>query len=1114
MNTNLLKKFAREARTKLISQVEAKLIYVLNTDSAELRSKEKQIDEIRAQVKQLGKENFIEKIAYTWFNRFTALRFMDVNNHTFIGTVSPPEDFTLPEILSEAKKGHVDDRLRVDKDRINKLLDGVIPSKNPQSDVYKVLFIASCNYYSTILPFMFEKIEDYSELLLPDDLLTENSVLMNVVGTLTKEDCQDVEIIGWLYQFYISEKKDEVINAKAKYKTEEIPAATQLFTPHWIVKYIVQNTLGRMWLEARPNSGLREYMDFYIEPSDKGNIPVRVIKSPEDIKFLDPASGSAHILVYAFELFTKIYEEEGYDKPEIPKLILENNLFGLEIDERAATLGSFALTMKASQYYSRYLRSPLVPKNYVFEGSDEIPQFANAKTFGTLIRLTKNDYETMVVEDGSLFQERQKKIKDIGHILTQKYDCVVTNPPYVNSSYMNGILTNFVKTYYKETKTDLFACFLVRCRELTKPEGMIGYVSPFVWMFISSYEWLRNYIVKNAVLQNLIQLEYNAFEPACVPVCAFTLRNEFLDMRGDYIKLTDFRGYDNQWIKTLDAIHNPFVNYRYHTNQVAFLKIPGSPIAFWASQKLIDIFVENICLGEIAFPKQGIATADNERFLRFWNEVSISKTSLLDNIPCCEAKWFHYNKGGEYRKWFGNNEYIVNWGNDGEEIKSFEKSVIRNPSYFFKTGLTWTSLTISNFNIRFSVKNSIFDSKGPMLFNKEPDKIYYTLGLLNTSVVNNILSLLAPTMDYNQGPVSRIPFKYNELYRNEIDNLVKENIEISKREWDSRENSWDFKINELLRLKEDNLIKTSYKNYCNYWEGYFFKLKKNEEVLNNIFINIYGLQDEIRPSLDAKYISILKNEIEILNENHIKFNINELIKQFISYAVGCMFGRYSIDIDGLILADQGKTLKDYYKIIPMPSFVPDEDAIIPILEENYFIDDITDRFNEFLKVSFGEENFVENLAFIEDALGKDIRKYFTREFYADHIKRYNKRPIYWMFSSPKKSFNALIYMHRYQSDIISKILNDYLREFQEKLKVKKEQFTQITLGERASDSERNKAQKGINKIDSMLKELQEYEREILFPLAAKKIDIELDDGVKVNYNKFGKALQKVTGLTE
>ena len=446
MNNNALKKFARESRTKLLSQVEAKLTYLLNTDTVELRSKEKQLSEIREQVRTLGKEYFIEKIAYTWFNRFTALRFMDLNNHTFIKIVSPPEGFTLPEILSEAKSGHIDDRLKVDKERLNKILDGIIPSSNPQGDVYKNLFIAACNYYNSILPFMFEKIEDYTELLLPDDLLSENSVLMNVVKNLDKEGCEDVEIIGWLYQFYISEKKDEVINAKKRYKTEEIPAATQLFTPHWIVKYIVDNTLGRMWLEAKPDSKLKDFMEFYIEPTDKDKIPPRTINSPEEIKFLDPASGSAHILVYAFELFTKIYEEEGYDKPDIPRLIIEKNLYGLEIDERAAALGSFALTMKAASYHNRYLRAPLIPKIYVFENSDEVEQFKNATDLGTLIRISKAEYENIKVEEGSIFYEKQKRIKEIANILNQKYDCVVTNPPYVNSTYMNNSLSNFIKS--------------------------------------------------------------------------------------------------------------------------------------------------------------------------------------------------------------------------------------------------------------------------------------------------------------------------------------------------------------------------------------------------------------------------------------------------------------------------------------------------------------------------------------------------------------------------------------------------------------------------------------------------------------------------------------------
>lgn len=1113
MNSNTLKKFAREARTKLLSQVEAKLNYILNTDSVELRSKDKQLNEIRGQVKLLGKEYFVEKIAYTWFNRFTALRFMDLNNHTFIKIVSPPEGYTLPEILSEAKSGHIDDRLKVDKERINKILDGVIPSSNPQGDVYKTLFIAACNYYNSILPFMFEKIEDYTELLLPDDLLSENSVLMNVVKNLNKEDCEDVEIIGWLYQFYISEKKDEVINAKKRYKTEEIPAATQLFTPHWIVKYIVENTLGRMWLEAKPESKLKDYMEFYIEPADKDKIPPRTINSPEEIKFLDPASGSAHILVYAFELFTKIYEEEGYDKPDIPKLIIEKNLCGLEIDDRAAALGSFALTMKAASYHNRYLRAPLIPKIYVFENSDEVEQFKNAKDLGTLIRLTKADYENIKVEEGSIFYEKQKLTKEIAGILRQKFDCVVTNPPYINSSYMNSTLLDFVKRNYKNTKSDLFACFLVRNRELAKHDGMIGYVSPFVWMFISSFEWLREDIVVNSTIQSLIQLEYNAFEPACVPVCTFTLRNEYVDVRGDYIKLSEFRGFESQPIKTLEAIQHPSIGHRFSTNQSEYNKIPGSPIAYWVSERVFETFDKNKKITEFTTPCTGMQSGDNELFIRYWWEVDKinSQLSSTDN----SLKWIPLIKGGDFRKWYGNYFDLINWENEGYEVKNHPSSVLRNSNYYFKEGLTWNRIGINGFGVRYVPEGFIFDQAGDSLFPNDTNKLFFFSSLLNSVIGEKIMEILSPTMNVTAGSISAFPIIFGNSSQNKVIEQCHSLVtRISKAEWDSREDCWAFKKNELLRLKENGQLNNAYNNYCNYWKSQFFQLHKNEEELNRIFIEIYGLQDELTPSVDLKDITILKQETEITENGLLGFNQDEIVQQFISYAVGCMFGRYSLDKEGLILANQGETLKDYLEKVPNPTFKPDDDAIIPVLEDDYFVDDITGRFRDFVKVSFGEEQYNENIAFVEDALGKDLRKYLAKDFYADHIKRYKKRPIYWMFSSPKKSFNALIYMHRYQSDTVSKLLNDYLREFQEKLKAKKQHLKHIVTSESSRPAEQTKAQREINKIEAIEVELQQYEREILYPLATQKIEIDLDDGVKVNYNKFGNALQKVTGLTE
>lgn len=1163
MNKNKLKSFARESRTRLIDIVSTKLEYVTNPEKIKnepaLKNKLKQIEDLQREIKRTSKDSVIEKVAYTWFNRFIALRFMDANEYTFMKIVTPAAGFTIPEILSEAKRGYIDEKVKVDKDKIKKLLSGQIPAKDPQNEVYQLLLVAVCNYYYSIMPFMFEKINDYTELLLPDDLLSENSILNEIVNNLPAEDCKEVEIIGWLYQYYISEKKDEVINAKKRYKTEEIPAATQLFTPHWIVKYIVDNTIGRMWLEAHPESGIKEKMEFYIEPVDKDKIPPRTISSPEEIKIMDPACGSGHILTYAFELLFSIYEEEGYDKDEIPFIILKNNLFGLEIDDRAANLASFALFMKARDYSRKIFREPVKlnilslqkieftkdeidayirevkPNLFNVNLEETLSLFNYVKDLGSLIRPKIGKVEDIlsdlnkkeITENIFYSSTNEKIIKALEQVkyLQGKYDCVVTNPPYVNSTYMNKTVSDFVKANYKETKADLFACFLVRCRALTKVDGMIGYVSPFVWMFISSYRWLRYFMINNTTIQNLIQLEYNAFEPAVVPVCTFTLRNELINIKGDYIKLSDFRGHRNQPIKTLEAIKNSDVKFRFATNQSDYAKIPDSAIAYWASKRILEHFINSKPLKKVSDLRQGMATSDNEKFLRYWIEVSQNKIGYnLNNRKQAqesELKWFPYNKGGKARKWYGNNYFIVNWLDDGKEIKKTvaEKYpylngntdfVVKNQSYYFREGFSWSSLTINDLTARYSPIGFLFDAKGQTLFSDEDLK--YLGAFLNTKLASFFLQLIIPTMDYNLGYIGLLPTIIDKsVSGNRINSLSKTNIILCQGEWDSRETSWDFKTNELFRLRESPQLQKAYNNFRSYWTEKFIQLHKNEEELNRIFIEIYGLQDELTPNVELKDITILNDETSIDENNVLVFNQDEIIKQFVSYSVGCMFGRYSLDKEGLVLANQGETLEDYLKQVPKPSFTPDADNIIPILDDDYFMDDITDRFREFLKVSFGEEHFEENLRFVEESIGRDIRSYFQKEFYPDHIKRYKKRPIYWMFSSPGKGFNALIYMHRYKSDTISRLLNEYLREFINKLNARTDHLKSVLLSESVTQKEKKDADKELKKIEKLLKEMHEYEKKILH-YAQQKIEIDLDDGVKVNYCKFEEILYPIPGL--
>jgi hypothetical protein len=745
MNTNQLKRFAQEARTKLIDQIGAKLEKVLTSDSVALREKAGHLKKLQEAINKTSKTDVIDTVAYTWFNRFVALRFMDVNGYEPIGisVVSPLEGGTLPAILQEAKQGNIPEELAVQQQRIYDVLEGRIPSTDAQNEAYATLLVGACNHLSKTLPFLFEKIDDYAELLLPDDLISSFSIIEDFRTGMKPEDCQEVEILGWLYQFYISERKDELINAKKRYKADEIAPVTQLFTPKWIVQYMVDNTLGQLWKEGRPNSTIIDGLEFYIKPNNPELIPSRKIKSVEDLTFFDPCVGSAHVLCYAYDIFYKMYEEEGYNPSDIPELIISKNLYGIDIDERAAQLASFALMMKGRKNHRRFFRKGVVPNITAYQNINSHPKFENAKVLGSLIKITKEEADAIDVDETSLFAQEQIQLKKQADLLASTYDIVVTNPPYLNSSYMEGTLKQFVEKEYKTTKSDLFACFQVQVSNFTKEDGLIGFICPYVWMFIKSYEWLRENTIAKTTIATLIQLEYNAFGPAVVPICTFVLRNKFInDYRGSYIKLSDFKGVDNQKPKTVEAIQNQNCGWFYIASQKDFEKIPSHPIGYWLSPSFYNLFRTGKSLRSIASPRQGIATANNNRFLKGWYEVKNSKflknCKSVDECIQSKKKWYPYNKGGSFRKWYGNNFYVINWFNNGNEIKEFKGSVIRNPSYFFKEGLTWTSLTVVSFNSRYSEKGFLFDSKGPVLFQEQKDENlnYFLLGMINSNVIN------------------------------------------------------------------------------------------------------------------------------------------------------------------------------------------------------------------------------------------------------------------------------------------------------------------------------------------------------------------------------------------
>ncbi|WP_319589386.1 BREX-1 system adenine-specific DNA-methyltransferase PglX [uncultured Draconibacterium sp.] len=1185
MNTNNLKRFAQTARRKLIEQVGAKLELVMNTDSAELREKTGQLKKLQEAINATSKQQVIDKVAYTWFNRLMALRFMDANDFQPIGVrvITPKEGYTLPELLDEAKQGHIPDDLPVKAQHIYDVLDGKVPSSNPQNEAYKELLIGACNHLHKVFPFLFERINDYTELLMPDDLISEFSIVQDIRDGMTTEDCQEVEVIGWLYQFYISEKKDEVFASKSKVKKEDIPAATQLFTPRWIVEYMVQNTVGKLWLQNNPNSKLRDHMPYFIESPSIDSGDYLKVNSVEEITLLDQACGSGHILVYGFELLTKIYEEEGYNPSEIPQLIISKNLYGFEIDERASQLAGLALMMKARSYQRRVFRKEIEPNILCYSdlklSTDEIKQtfseigaelsdellhdlenMQQATNLGSLIiphaeplvlQRTLESFNAYSFPDAFL-APKLEALKDALNqlvLLGNKFHCVVDNPPYMGGGNMNKDLADFVKTNFINCKTDLMACFMQTGLDMLLTGGILGMVNQQSWMFLGSYEEFRKELIENHNINSLIQIGFNSFPELNSKVVLATtfcvIKNSKLS-KGVYYDLNSAPRSSNK-----RDIFETLLKQKsfYHACQSDFQRIPGSPIGYWLSARVLDAF-RNSSLKHYATPKQGLATGDNNRFIRLWLEVKYNKIgfnhSNREEAQSSRLKWFPYSKGGGFRKWYGYNEYVVNFEDDGEIIKNFvdekgnERSRFRAAQYYFKEAVTWGLISI-DFSCRYREEGYVFDIGGMSMFS-DKNELFFLMGVLNSKLAKVFLETLSPTLNFQISDISKVPIRKDKDSILTTIHYVEKNIDCSKEHWNSHETAWNFIRNELIRINGQDLDET-YDLYQQYWKNKFFQLHKNEEELNRQFIEIYGLQEELTPEVPLEDITILKEETSIKN-GELVFNAKEVFSQFMSYAVGCMFGRYSLDKEGLILANQGETLEDYLQKIEPPlnppeggkpgtpkaesagvsssisplrgdgrgAFLPDDDNIIPILDSDWFEDDITGRFYEFLKVSFGKENFDKNLAFVEECLGKDIRKYFMKDFYTDHIKRYKKRPIYWMFSSPKASFNVLIYMHRYTPDTLNQILNGYLKEYKEKLNTHMEHLDHVIVT--GSSVEQTKASKEKDKLKLVLMELQEYERDVLYPLATERIAIDLDDGVLVNYNKFGNAIKPVPGLND
>jgi len=1158
MDTNALKKFAQGARSLLIDQVTAKLDLVLDEAAPARREHPKAVKELEGAIDRDGKSQVIEQVAYTWFNRFTALRFMDMNGYTQVRVVSPADGATRPEILSEAMAGNLPDGAPA---TIAALLDGRTPSNDPQAEAYRLLLVHACNQWHGPMPFLFEEIDDYTELLMPEDLLSQTSILSELRKVMTEDACQDVEIIGWLYQFYISEKKDQVfagLKKNQKITAENIPAATQLFTPHWIVRYLVENSLGRLWLLNRPQSRLAERMDYYIAPEEPETDFLKITK-PEDIRICDPAAGSGHMLTYAFDLLYAIYEEEGYDATEIPALILTHNLTGVEIDDRAGALAAFALAMKAAARLGRrrFLRMEAKPdicvlQNVAFtdaemqdvaavvgkdlftdELRETLGQFEQAKNFGSLIVPKLRDpVETLRVVEARDFggdlllkevQERVVAVLRMAEALSPKYHVVVANPPYMGGKGMNGPLGNYVKQAFPDSKSDLMTAFIERAMLITRPAGRCAMVTLDSWMFLTSYWKLRQNMLSHGTIRGMAHVGWNCFPDGHTynRGTAFILQNGPDERKGVFVDLSNVPATVEKGPLYLDR--KATGDYVYHLGSQDFRILPEDVIAYWATESLRSVFRASSPLSSVATPRQGLATADNDRFTRFWSEVGVDSVGrdLTSSDEARESglRWFPYNKGGEYRKWYGNQTHLVDWQNDGRDIKDFKNAVVRNPKTYFKPSLSWSKVTSAGFSLRYFPPGFIYDVAGCSIFvDGTSSERFALLSLINSQIMNGAIKRLSPTINLEVGQVAAFPVLKAATEVNEASRNGETLMQLAKSDWDAYETSWDFTTLPLLRPDHrGETLETTYTALRTHWQSMTDEMKALEEENNRIFIDAYGLQDELTPEVPIEEITLTCNPayrygVKGSEEDREKRLRADTMAEFLSYAVGCMFGRYSLDAPGLILANQGERLEDYLARIPQPSFKPDADNVIPVLDADWFPDDITDRFRLFLRVTFGEDHFRENLKFIEDSLGKDIRKYFTKDFYADHVKRYKKRPIYWMFSSPKGTFNALIYMHRYRSDTVSVLLNDYLREFITKLEGERARLDKLSDDPTATQGQRTKALKEAQKVAKQIDELNEWERDVIFPLAQQKIEIDLDDGVKQNYPKFGAALKKIAGL--
>lgn len=1199
MNKNAIKKFAIEARKKLIDSVTDKAGMLGITEKScsepitkgpdfevyqtvagtEVTLNKRQCEQRRRLVSQIesrGFEAVVEEVAYTWFNRICAIRFMEVNDYlpNRVRVLSSEKEGKMePDLVTQAPDVDLDLTAQEKEEIINWKMSG---TSEDTDKLFGKLFLKQCHQLHDILPGLFEADSDYMELLFGISYTNKDDVIYMLVNpetgipeadfnvsTLDEEGnpTGQVEIIGWLYQYYNTELKDDTfakLKKNVKITKERIPAATQLFTPDWIVRYMVENSVGRIWIEhlraVDPSTDEKATSErfgwkYYLpEAEQEESVDVKLAEirttyknlKPTDITCIDPCMGSGHILIAMFDVLMNIYESAGYDKREAAFEIVEHNIHGLDIDQRAYQLAYFAVMMKGRGYNRRFLRGrdgKPEPKVYAITESNEINRnhlkffgihlsemernlammqieglldtFVDAREYGSILNVDACDWDVLerFVEDlgtsGQISfesvgseetQEGLRKLVRVAKNLGQKYDAVVTNPPYMGTSGMGAKLSKYVKDNYPDSKSDLFAVFIEKCGQMTKKNAYQAMITQHAWMFLSSFEKLRNKLQMMDIV-NMAHLGQRAFEEIggeVVQTTSFVIKKSHVEkFKGTYCRLIEPTTQQGKEKMFLDGEN------RYCAEQDNFSKIPGSPVAYWLSNNAILNFDTMKSIGDYGDGRIGLITGDAERFLRLWQEVAYDRIGFNiqsnENSVKSGYKWFPVQKGGEFRRWYGNLAYIVNWENDGYEMKynNYMGTRVRshnyNGEYGFKKAITWTTISSDKFACRLSEDGYIYDTAGPFLHVFKEENIYKILAVLNSKVADYYLKIMNPTINFPPGYIQNVPYKNIKEDRN-VNELSLLCVELARKDWDSFENSWDFQHHPLCQ--KFTTILEAFEQWKNECDIRFNQLKAYEEELNSIFIDIYGLQDELTLEVEDKDITVRKADL------------SRDIRSFISYAVGCLLGRYSLDEEGLIYAG-GEWDSSRYK-----TFIPDEDNCIPITDEEYFSDDIVGRFVEFVKTVYGADTLEENLDFIANALGNKgdtsrevIRNYFLKDFYADHLKVYQKRPIYWLFDSGKQNgFKALIYMHRYDADTVGRVRTDYLHRAQKYVETAM-QSAQYTIDNASSASEKSNATKAVTKYTKQLAEMKIYD-EAIAHIANKRIEIDLDDGVKANYAKF------------